>query len=540
MRLRGLSARNAPDGAGLAPSADQQATTVADTAARGLGGIVAGVLPATLILQALSLVSSVVMAHVLGASESTDAYFLALSVPVVTYAILLAASRLGAIPLLTSVKKDEPERLSAACSEIVSVTLAAAAGLAIIATLFAVVAIPLASGGSGHLASTTRQLILELAPYAVTGALAGVLGAILAVEGRFASAVIVLGFEPVLKIVLVVTAGTQLGVQSLVIGNLVGSSLTVLALWRLVVRRGIALRIVPRRTPAMSSLVKVSAPLLVGQSLLQVNPLVDRMMASGISPGSVTVLDLALRLVTVPAALLGSVAIGPLTATWSARFAESGWPGLRESFARTMVVAVTILPPLAATGFVLREPVVSAIYAGGAYSDQAVHSTASALGMFMLGLPAQLTIIAVAMLFVVRSDVMLPVKIAIANLVINVALNAAFRGPLGVAGIALSTAVTLTVLCVVYVVAARRRWGSLGLRAARRPLALSLLTAVVVGVFGTVLVNGVDATTRWQQIVLVLALATAAAGLHITALTLGGEMNSDKLRSVRFGLRGRG
>ena len=48
---------------------------------RSLSGVVAKVAPATLMVQAFSFVSSVALASVLGATYRTDAYYLALSVP---------------------------------------------------------------------------------------------------------------------------------------------------------------------------------------------------------------------------------------------------------------------------------------------------------------------------------------------------------------------------------------------------------------------------------------------------------------------------
>jgi putative peptidoglycan lipid II flippase len=465
------------------------------------------------------------MARILGRSQETDAYFLALSIPVVVSSLLLVATRLGAIPALTSSKRTHPGNFSTAASEVVTLTLVAAAALAVVTTAVACVVVPLLTQGSGPPAGLTRTLTVELAPYALTGAMAGVLGAILAVEGRFAVAVLVLAFEPAVKILLVVTAGDAIGVQSLVIGNIVGSALAVVALWILVARRGITLRLLrPSEGSAARAMFRVSAPLLIGQSVLQVNPLVDRVMASGISHGSVTVLDLALRLITVPVTLLGTVLIAPLTASWSARFVELGWDGLRDSLGRVVVVAASFLPLITVVLFVLRHPLVEAMYAGGAYSSAAVSETATTMGMLVLGLPAQLLIVPLATLFIVQSDAMLPLKIALANVVLNVFLNSLLRGPLGLPGIALSTAITLTVLCGAYVAAAHRRWGDLGLRRAARPTALAVCSASIVAVAGSFAVEELAPITRAENLLVVAGVGSAAAAFHGLVLWLGGGL----------------
>jgi putative peptidoglycan lipid II flippase len=181
-----------------------------------------------------------------------------------------------------------------------------------------------------------------------------------------------------------------------------------------------------------------------------------------------------------------------------------------------------ILPLLGAVGFALRHVLVEAMYAGGAYSTTAIDATGTTLGMFVLGLPAQVLVVPVATLFIVQKDAVFPLKIAVANVILNVTLNAVLRGPLGVAGIALSTTVTLTVLCAAMVLAAGRRWGSLGLRGALRPLALSLGASVAIAIAGTIAVRQADPISREGQVALAASLATTAVLVHLAVLTAGG------------------
>ena len=73
-------------------------------------------------------------------------------------------------------------------------------------------------------------------------------------------------------------------------------------------------------------------------------------------------------------------------------------------------------------------------------------------------------------------------KAGIANFILNAVLDLVLRGPLGVAGIALSTSITLAILCGVYAWAANRRWGLVSARRAPwKPAALSLTSAGVIG-----------------------------------------------------------
>ena len=490
-----------------------------------LWAIASRLLPATIAVQTLSFVSSIALARTLGATESTDAYFLALSTPVLVYTILLAGTRLGAIPSLTQLTRTQPAEISRAASEIVSAVAIAALCLSVVAQLLAFILIPIVLSGQNQLHDLTRVMTLELIPYGLTGALAGVLGAVLAVQGKFVLAVIVTGVEPVVKTLSVLTLGHTIGAQSQVIGNLVGSLGAVLILWWCVRRSGIRLRLgLTFRTDVVRGVLKLSLPLVVAQTVLQVNPLIDRAAASGISRGSVTVLELGLRLFAAPMLLLSASLIAPLTATWSARLADDGFQAVRASFLRILKLVVLILPPLVIAGFVLRRELVGIFYSGARYSPSSVAGTADVMGMLLLGFPAQLLVMPLATLFVIHKDAVFPLKVAVANVAVNLTLDLALRHALGVAGIALSTSVTFALLCAVYLWGATRRWGDLGIGSLRRPCAISLASGVAVTGVAAALVHALGGVSgRLNEIATVVIVGVAVVAVHAAMLSLGRE-----------------
>ena len=448
-------------------------------AERGIGRIMSGVVPVSLAIQVLSLASSIVLAHVLGATTSTDAYYLGLSVPVFVFGALVGSLRQGAIPALTSVSGSSSlAGLRAASGELVRGVTVVATVATVLVVALSEAALPLVA--HARLLSETRLILLELTPYGVLGGLTGVLSAILAVRGAFLMPVAVVGLESIVKVVLMLAFGKGLGVQSLVLGNLVGGAAAVAVLLLAARRRGIVIGWRgPIDSPFVRSAVRLSAPLIISLSVLQVNPIIDRTMTSGLGSGKVTALSLGLRLFVAPAGLVTSLLIAPITATWAVRFADAGWPALQASARRMVEVAARVVPPLVVLGTVLRRQIVDLALAGGAYPLSALRDTAAVLGMSFLALPAQTLVVALAALFVVRSDTVFPMKVAFANVVLNVVLNFALRGPLGVGGIALSTSLTMSILVLVYLVEVRRRWGGLALD----PAALLVRsTAVVVGV----------------------------------------------------------
>ena len=486
--------------------------------------MVAGLVPVNLAVQALSFASSIALAVILGASASTDAYYLGLSIPVLVSGILLAGVRLGAIPLLTERRVEGVERFVEGCRELISAVLCASIVLSAAATGITILALPLIIGRASETVVPLAQVtVLELAPLGVSGAIIGALGAILAVRGRFVPTVAVMGFEPLIKTVLVITLGRSLGVHALVIGNVVGSLLAALCLWRLVVADGVSLRLTrPTNSGFVKRVLTFSGPLLIGQSILQANPIVDRTMASTLGPGSVTVLELGLRMFGVPLALLGSTLIGPVTATWAARKTEGGWPALRSSVTGALTKISIVAPPLVVLGVFLADESATLMYVGGAYSLREIDATGSVLKMLILGLPAQLFMLAFAVLFVVQGDTRFLMCLGVANVALNVGLNLVLRSVFGLSGIALSTTLTLTLLTALAATVAHRRWGvvgsrSMGQRIPRLAVA-SLLATVTAYAIGALLG---DSPTRAGALLSIVAVTGGVVAAYSVSMLVG-------------------
>lgn len=480
------------------------------------------VAPASVLIQLLSFGSSVVLAARLGAHAQTDAYYVALSVPAMTYLILLAAVRLGGIPTLTAAARSEAGGdFSSSSSAFISAAVTAATVLSVLLTAAMLVLVPAAAGASTHFSSLTREYMIELIPYAITGAMEGGLGAILAVKGRFVASTMILTFEPVLKSVLLLSFTRQLGAQALVLGNVLGNLLAAGVLWTLCRRQGVMVRPVRFASSGIvRSTLKLSVPLLISQSILQLNPVIDRVTAAHLGSGSVTVFELGFRLFSAPASLLIASVVAPLGATWAARRADEGWDAVTASFGRTVSVLVIAVPPLVVMGFILRHDLVSIAFGSHAYGPRAVDRTADVFGMLLLGMPAQLLIVPLSTLFIITGETILPMKIGMANFLINSVLDLGLRYPLGVSGIALSTAMTLSILCGVYMWQAHRRWGSLHLRRTLRPLGASLLSCGVIGTVAVLVQRMATHPGRLTALTLVAAVGVFGVVVHSVSMVL--------------------
>jgi peptidoglycan biosynthesis protein MviN/MurJ (putative lipid II flippase) len=228
---------------------------------------------------------------------------------------------------------------------------------------------------------------------------------------------------------------------------------------------------------------------------------------------------------------MAATLISPLSATWASLLASDGWLAVKASFARVARGVILTAPPVVVVGFLARRELVASVYHSHAYTTVDVLRTADVFGILLLSVPGQALIVAVSTMFIVRGNTIFPMKVAVANAVMNGVLDVVLRAPLGVTGIAISTTLTLTVLCLVYLCRAQALWRLADLRALRRPAVLSAASCLGIIGISLVLPNADRTNAPRLDLVLSVAVLIAAAGIvHAGLLAAAGE--SPVLRSA--------
>jgi putative peptidoglycan lipid II flippase len=190
--------------------------------------------------------------------------------------------------------------------------------------------------------------------------------------------------------------------------------------------------------PGVRRVLRKMGPAVFAVSAAQISIMINTNIASHLTPGSVSWLGYADRLMEFPTALLG-VALGTIllpslskansdgdTAEYSALL---DW-GLRMTFLLAMPAAVALAT--------LSVPLTTALFHYGAFSANAVDMTAQALIAYGVGLIGLIVVKILAPGFYAKQDIRTPVKIAVGVLVVSQLMNVAFVPWIAHAGLALS------------------------------------------------------------------------------------------------------
>jgi putative peptidoglycan lipid II flippase len=207
-----------------------------------------------------------------------------------------------------------------------------------------------------------------------------------------------------------------------------------------------------------------------------------------------------------------------------ARLASRGdIPGFRHTVAGGLRQIAFLLVPASVVSAVLAEPIVRLLYQRGQFDAHQTHVVAGALAAFSIGLTFNGTMLMLNRAFFSLQQNWIPTLVALANLVVNGLLDAAFYH-LGVWGIPLATSVVNVAGTVALLVALRARLGRIELAetlsAALRVLAASLVLAAVTYPLWRVLDEILGRSTPAQVGSLGLALVAGGAAYLLAARAL--------------------
>lgn len=207
-------------------------------------------------------------------------------------------------------------------------------------------------------------------------------------------------------------------------------------------RAGFSLQLVlPKLNAGVRELGRLMLPVALGAGAMQINLVVDVMLASFLPEGSLSYLYYADRLNQLPIGVVG-VAVGTvLLPALTRALAAGNFVHARHQHNRALEAALFLTLPAALAFIVISSEIVTVLFQRGAFNADDTASTAGALMAFSAGLPAYVLIKVLIPGYFARKDTKTPVKIALACLILNFIVNIVLMQYLSHVGLALGTAI---------------------------------------------------------------------------------------------------
>lgn len=402
----------------------------------------------TLISRLFGFVRDMLIAHLFGANSATDAFFVAFKIPNFLRRLFAEGAFAHAfVPVLA----DYKERGSKATLKLFIDKTAGTLSVCLLAlTLIGVVAAPLlimllAPGFIGQVSqyALSVQLLQITFPYLFFVTLVAFSGAILNAHGRFA----IPALTPVFLNICMIAAAIWLAplmdepVTALAWGVFAAGLVQLLFQLPALARLGLLPR--PRLgfgDTGVKRMITLMLPAIFSVSVTQINLLLDTLIASFLSVGSVSWLYYSDRLVEFPLGILGLAVATVILPNLAKSHAADDSAAFSSSLDWGLRLVVLIGLPATIGLVLLSEPMLSTLFQYHEFSSRDVHFAGQSLKAYSLGLLGFILIKVLVPGFSARGDMKTPVRYGVYAVVVSLALNLLLVFPLAHAGLALATA----------------------------------------------------------------------------------------------------
>ncbi|GAB6139465.1 murein biosynthesis integral membrane protein MurJ [Methylosoma difficile] len=401
----------------------------------------------TLLSRLLGFVRDMLIARLFGVDPATDAFFVAFKIP--NFLRRLFAEGAFAhvfVPIIAEAKRqDNPLALKTLIDKTSGTLSLWLALFTLIGMITAPVLIWLLAPGfawQGDQHALSVQLLQITLPYLLFIVLVAFAGGILNAHDRFAISALTPIFLNVCMIATAVWLAPRLEepVTALAWGVLLAGAVQLLFQLPGLAALGLIPRLrVDFQDPAVKRILKHMLPAIFSVSVTQINLLLDTLVASFLTVGSVSWLYYSDRLVEFPLGILG-LALGTVILPNLAKHHASEDPaGFANALDWGLRLAVLVGVPATIGLIFLAEPMLSTLFQYSEFTAADVVMSGQSLKAYAVGLLGYLLIKVLVPGFSARQDMHTPVRYGVYAMLASLGLNVALVFPLAHAGLALAT-----------------------------------------------------------------------------------------------------
>ena len=424
---------------------------------------------ATMASRLLGLVRDQVLAYLFGAGNAMDAFNVALRIPNLARDLFAEGAMSAAfVPTftrrLTTQGREEAWRLS---NQVISALQLTTSAVVIPGIVFADVLVGfLANGyaqvpGKSELTVTLTRIMLPFLTLAAIGA--ALMGMLNSLRHFFVPALspAMFNVSMIFSAFTLVPIMPRFGFQPIVgmaLGTLIGGLGQIAIQCPALYQQGYRYRqTLDYKDPGLREILRLMGPATLGLAAVQINLLVNMILATGQGTGAVSWLGYAFRLMYLPIGLFG-VSIATAAIPDLARHAaREELAAMRRTISSGLRIMLMLNIPAAVGLITLASPIVAVIFERGNFMPTDTAATAAALVFYAPGLIGYSAIKIAAPSFYALGDSRTPVLVSMVSVLTNLGLNIVLVQSIGYRGLALGTAIAAGLNAFILLLLLRRR-----------------------------------------------------------------------------------
>jgi putative peptidoglycan lipid II flippase len=444
----------------------EPASTLSETstANRQIARAAGTVMIAFALSNLIGLARQILISRAFGTGREIDAFYAASTYPDLIFSLVAGGALSSAfIPTFTGfLVKQDREGAWKLASSIINLILLALISLSLVSAVFStqiiryILAPDFAPSEQALAASLLRILLISPAIFGISGLFMGILNA----HQRFLLPALAPSMYWIGMIIGLVFLVPSMGIFGLAWGAVIGAAL------HLAVQLPDVFRLPGRAllptlgldNPAVREVGRLIAPRLLGVAVVQINFVVNVIIASGLAVGSLAAIKNAWMIMTVPEVVIAqAIAIAALP-TFSAQAARGAPHEMRASLAATLRGVLFLSLPASLGLILLRRPLITLLLQRGEFTAHSTDLVAWALLWYAAGLIGHNVVEILSRAFYALHDTKTPVFVGTAAMTLNVVFSIGFsmlfekmgwmpHGGLALAN-SLATALEMTALLV--------------------------------------------------------------------------------------------
>jgi putative peptidoglycan lipid II flippase len=390
---------------------------------------------ATMISRVLGYVRDMVIAFYLGATQISDAFFLAFRIPNLLRELFAEGSTASAvIPVLTEYEGTDRAEAARLVRIAFGFVVVVSGAVTVLGVVFAPQIVSVIGSGftSEAQISLTVTLTRMMFPFLFFISLASVAMGALNTRRVFFVPAVAPAFLNICIIAMTFTIAVQYGrpVMGAALGVSLGGLVQFLVQVPLMKRHGYRLMpLINFNHPGLRKILKLVLPMTFTISVSQIYVLVASIIATYLPEGSITYLFYSMRLIHFPIGVFG-VAMGmAVLPSLSAHAHRGDIMSVKEDFSFSLRLLFFITVPAMAGLIALREPIINLLFQhGNVWDYTATKKTGQALLFYSLGIWAVVGVRVMTSTFYSLQNTKTPMKVAALGLAVNIVLCLALRG----------------------------------------------------------------------------------------------------------------
>jgi putative peptidoglycan lipid II flippase len=411
--------------------------------------------------RVIGFVRDALIASAFGASASSDAYTMSLTIPNLMFNLFGIAITTTFIPILSETySKQGKEEMFKFANCIMNILMIISLFLCVLGWIFTTDIVNVISNFKGERYNLTILLTKMSMINILFLSLNSGYTAVLQTLDDFTAPALV-GIAMNIPIIAYVLMGHHYGIVGLTAATMLGNGLQIVVQIPWLIKN--KYKYSPKinlKDPKIKKMLSLIAPVVIGTGVNQVNEVVQKRMASTLAVGSILALDYANKLNMLVYFTFASAIVTVIYPSLSRDGSLKNYDDFKSHISAAVNNINIIVIPAIVGMLILRVPVISALFMHGAFSRQAVNMTADALLFLVSGLVFWGIRDVFNRAFYAIQDTTTPMINGALGVAVNIVMSIVLVKKMGIGGLTLATTISAFVSCVLLVKDLRKRIGN--------------------------------------------------------------------------------